>query len=94
MAPHEGPFRQTYDRRWKLDNLQLLATLPGRNSHMLDASCHFYVPDRRCSVECSVCNFPRGLAGTRTALGSLLCRLPGTATAFALRVVLRVVAVV
>ena len=25
---------------------------------MLDASCHFYVPDRRCSVECSVCNFP------------------------------------
>ena len=43
VAPLEGPMFKTCDRGWELDNLQLLTTLPGRESNMLNAHCHFYV---------------------------------------------------
>ena len=37
--------------------LQLLTTLPGRESCMLNADCHFCVPEHGCSIEGSVSNF-------------------------------------
>ena len=72
IAPHESLFRQTDDRSWKLDNLQLLVTLPGRNSCMLDASCHFYVSDCWCRVESSVCNFPSRVGRDTNSFGVAL----------------------
>ena len=63
IAPLESPFRQTYDRGWNLDNLQLLTTLPGRESYMLNAHCHFYVREQGCSMKGSVSNFHAGWPG-------------------------------
>ena len=69
VAPLEGPIFKTYDRGWELDNLQLLTTLPGRESYMLNAHCHFYVPEHGCSIEGSVSNFSARVGRDAYSLG-------------------------
>ena len=46
---------------------------------MLNASCHFYVPERRCSIKCSVGNCPLRVGRDTNSWGSSPCRRPGTA---------------
>ena len=75
VAPLEGPFFETFDRGGKPANLQLLTTLPGRNSHMLDAHCHFYMLEHGCSKKALLAISPRGLAGTRVALGCVVLQV-------------------
>ena len=49
--------------------MQLLTTLPGRESCMLNAHCHFYAPEHGCCIEGSVSNFSARVGGDAYSLG-------------------------
>ena len=39
---------------------------------MLDASCHFYMPERRCSIKCSIGNCPPRVGRDTNSFGVAL----------------------
>ena len=65
--------------QWELDNLQWLATLPGRNAYMLDAIATSTCRSTGAAWKALSAISARGSAGTRTALGSFPFRPLGTA---------------
>ena len=71
----EGPIFKTHDRGWELDNLQLLTTLPGHDSYMLNAHCHIHAPEHGCSIEGSACQMECPPCRCRSTCGMLLAEI-------------------